>query len=85
MHRPWCTRFFVGHAMNWSNTPNHGMRGLFKRQTEMIVTQKPTAIGTNNVDADKTADGKKYNINGQLVGKDFKGIYIMNGKKHLNK
>ena len=49
----------------------------------MIVTQKPTATGINNVDADKTADGKKYNINGQLVGKDFKGIYIMNGKKFV--
>ena len=57
----------------------------YNKQIEMFVTQMPTATGINNVDAGKTAEGKKYNINGQLVGKDFKGIYIMNGKKHLNK
>ena len=26
-----------------------------------------------------------YNLNGQVVGKDYKGIVIVNGKKMLNK
>ena len=30
-------------------------------------------------------DGRRYNLNGQRVGRDYKGIVIMNGKKVLKK
>lgn len=43
----------------------------------------PTGITT--ITTDKQLDGKKYNLNGQRVGDDYKGVYIMNGKKYLNK
>ena len=35
--------------------------------------------------ADAEADGALYNVAGQQVGKDYKGIVIKNGKKYLNK
>ena len=34
---------------------------------------------------DVTANAKRYNLNGQAVGADYKGIVIMNGKKMFNK
>ena len=45
---------------------------------------------TNGIDAvkanaAKVADGKMYNLAGQLVGEDYKGIVIINGKKYLKK
>ena len=43
-----------------------------------------TAIETAEV-ADTDADGAIYNVAGQQVGKDYKGIVIKNGKKYLNK
>lgn len=33
----------------------------------------------------ETANAKRYNLNGQAVGADYKGIVIMNGKKMFNK
>ncbi len=33
----------------------------------------------------KQADGKRYNLAGQQVGNDYKGIVIVNGKKIVNK
>ena len=32
-----------------------------------------------------TFDGPIYNLAGQRVGKDYKGIIIVNGKKYLNR
>jgi len=35
--------------------------------------------------ANKVANGEMFNLSGQKVGKDYKGIVIMNGKKMINK
>lgn len=43
-----------------------------------------TGISSVLMDA-TTADKKAYNLAGQRVGKDFKGIVIQNGKKFMNK
>lgn len=43
----------------------------------------PTAI--NNVAVETAADGQKFNLAGQKVGKNAKGLYIMNGKKYIKK
>ena len=43
------------------------------------------AAGVNSVIAPKKYDGKTYNIAGQSVKQDFKGIVIKDGKKYLNK
>ena len=44
----------------------------------------PTAIETTKV-AEEETESPVYNIAGQQVGKDYKGIVIKNGKKYLSK
>lgn len=44
----------------------------------------PTGIASVK-DADKTADSKAYNVGGQRVGENYKGVVIKNGKKTLRK
>lgn len=45
-----------------------------------------TATGINAVRAAMNSyDGPIYNLNGQRVGKDYKGVVIMNGKKYIAK
>lgn len=49
-----------------------------------LITGAPTGISTvENLNVAKT--GKIFNLAGQQVGKDYKGIVIMNGKKMINK
>lgn len=57
----------------------------YNTQMEIAPTATPTATGISTVNADKKNDGKKYNLNGQRVNDDYKGVYIMNGKKYLSK
>jgi len=44
---------------------------------------EPTAI--TDVNADAPSDGRIYNLAGQIVDENYKGIIIRNGKKMLNK
>ena len=42
--------------------------------------------GISNVSADKAnADAPVYNLNGQKVSKDYKGVVVKNGKKYVQK
>lgn len=41
--------------------------------------------GINNVNAAKAENAVRYNLAGQKVNNDYKGVVIMNGKKTLNK
>lgn len=41
--------------------------------------------GIETVNAVKVQDNKMYNLQGQVVGNDYKGIVIMNGKKFIKK
>ncbi|MBE6259697.1 MAG: hypothetical protein E7107_02560 [Prevotella sp.] len=43
------------------------------------------ATGISDVKVVRVADGAIYNLAGQKVGKDYKGIVIMNGKKFMQK
>ena len=43
------------------------------------------ATGITTVDDTTKNDGAAYNLNGQKVGKDYKGIVIKNGKKYMIK
>lgn len=40
-----------------------------------------TETGINSINAESTAEAPAYNLAGQKVGKNFKGIMIQNGKK----
>lgn len=47
---------------------------------------KTTSTGIQDVKAEqKQGNDKVYNLSGQVVGKDYKGIVIKNGKKYLMK
>lgn len=48
---------------------------------EMIPYTLPAGI--HDIHADKVSDDKRYNIQGQRVGADYKGLIIHNGKKYI--
>lgn len=67
---------FLGHSTpaDWTQTYMDFFR-------QYIGTTLPTVIEA--VQADTPADGPIYNVMGQLVGKDYKGIVIQNGRKYF--
>ena len=52
--------------------------------TKLVIT-RGGASGISDVKVVRVADGAIYNLAGQKVGKDYKGIVIMNGKKFMQK
>ena len=49
------------------------------------ATEPFVPSGIAGVKAAVKADGAIYNLAGQKVGKDYKGLVIMNGKKFVQK
>lgn len=45
----------------------------------------PSGTGISNITATDDADAPVYNLAGQRVSKDTKGLLIKNGKKFINK
>ena len=68
-----------------------GILGGAKSGTEiysqMWLTQPIEEVATaiDGIAADAAADAPAYNVVGQRVGKDFKGLIIKNGKKYVVK
>ena len=61
-----------------------------KSKTPIIVLQGSATIadGIENIEADKAKavnNGKIYNLSGQQVGKNYKGVVIKDGKKLINR
>ncbi|MBQ0141322.1 MAG: hypothetical protein KBT06_00740 [Prevotellaceae bacterium] len=52
---------------------------------EMLSSVFDGANGIANINVNNDANSVRYNLNGQVVGKDFKGVVIMNGKKYHSK
>ena len=52
--------------------------------TKLVIT-RGGASGISDVKVVRVADGAIYNLAGQKVGKDYKGIVIMNGRKFMQK
>ena len=50
---------------------------------DIVIGTDPTGIAI--VKADMMANGQMYNLSGQKVGKDYKGLVIVNGKKFVQK
>lgn len=60
----------------------------FKGDSETItfnLTINNTTAGINEIVADEAENAVIYNISGQQVGNDAKGIVVKNGKKYLKK
>ncbi|MBR6827249.1 MAG: CotH kinase family protein [Prevotella sp.] len=58
------------------------LTGQLAREISEIFFNDATAIP--RVDSDAWTDGKAYNLNGQRVEKNYKGVMIVNGKKVFN-
>ena len=54
------------------------------KSLRIVVDGEATGIAAPEV-AEKAEEGVFYNLNGQVVTEDYKGIIIKNGKKFLNK
>ena len=53
--------------------------------TQGDVTNIPDPTAVRNISVEKKTNDKIYNIAGQQVSKDYKGLVIKNGKKFFNK
>ena len=50
-----------------------------------VTFNKSTSTGVDNLNIDNSKTARRYNLMGQPVGDDYKGIVIENGKKILVK
>lgn len=64
--------------------------GTVDHTTYYVPTNFPVELipytlpaGIHDIHADKASDDKRYNIQGQCVGADYKGLIIHNGKKYI--
>ena len=65
-----------------------GIMKIFKGTYEICPIEVPVATGISEIKADKAAldaNAPMYNLAGQRVGKNFKGVVLQKGKKFLNK
>ena len=54
-------------------------------QMKVGANTAPFSSGINEINANKVANNVVYNIAGQRVSENYKGIVVKNGKKFLNK
>ena len=59
--------------------------GVFKVRRVYLTTEAPAVDAINAIKTEKTNNSAMYNLAGQQVGKNYKGIVIQNGKKFVNK
>ena len=62
--------------------PTQGMFGAFTLNVNITYE---SITGINEVKGNKQQNDAIYNIAGQRVAKDYKGLVIKNGKKYLVK
>ena len=66
-----------------------GMGAMFNTTPQLYLTdwvKTGEATGITTIDNDNTEmNGAVYNLAGQRVNNDYKGVIIKNGKKHMNK
>lgn len=74
----------IGSFVLYSNYTNHDRRCWFDNLKIQNVAAGVDA-GISNVTSSSVADGAIYNIAGQKVGKNYKGIVVKNGQKFINK
>ena len=65
-----------------------GIVSLFKGQPQITIINIETTTGIDNVNQIDSAindNAPMYNLAGQRVGKEYKGVVIQNGKKFINR
>ena len=69
------------------NADNYNFSCFTDAQSNLQIYRKASTTGISTVNAgiENKGDGKVYNLSGQQVGDDYKGIVIVNGKKVVRK
>ena len=62
-----------------------GGANFFVKEGAGTTPRQWEAAGINNVNTKKATSNVTYNLAGQRVSKDFKGIVVKNGQKFMNK
>ncbi len=76
-------------VLTWKNVKDANRKNwnIFLRHTDgsstLYTGDVPTDISTAETDIDGNAP--RYNLSGQRVGHDYKGVVIVNGKKIFSK
>lgn len=75
-----------GNGTKWNTNTFFDYARIFMVGTDPTFDYANAATGIQNIENEKASTfGVKYNVAGQAVGADFKGVVIMNGKKYLAK
>lgn len=81
----------IGGAANLTEGETYSVKGIFgaifKNVQEVIPIEAiSTTTGINNITTDATLENAPaYNLAGQKVGKEYKGVVIKAGKKFIQK
>ena len=62
-----------------------GILGIYKGNLQVYPTRIELSGGILNIDMTIDANAPMYNLSGQKVGRDYKGVIIQNGKKLICK
>ncbi len=74
------------HFQNWSGSSKKVVLNVKKAYLRKVIVTTTTSAGIETVRAiELNANAPIYNLAGQRVGKDYKGVVILNGKKFIKK
>ena len=74
------------HFQNWSGSSKKVVLNVKKAYLRKVIVTTTTSAGIETVRAiELNANAPIYNLAGQRVGKDYKGVVIQNGKKFIKK
>ena len=80
-------KFSIGYTIDTENANDYtGIIIPFNSIMEFAPIAKPVTTGINNITTDATLENAPaYNLAGQKVGKEYKGVVIKAGKKFIQK
>jgi hypothetical protein len=74
------------HFQNWSGSSKKVVLNVKKAYLRKVIVTTTTSAGIETVRTiELNAKAPIYNLAGQRVGKDYKGVVIQNGKKFIKK
>jgi len=74
------------HFQNWSGSSKKVVLNVKKAYLRKVIVTTTTSAGIETVRAiELNANAPIYNLAGQRVGKDYKGVVVQNGKKFIKK
>lgn len=69
----------------WNAKPDTYVYVIFRKVGDELPKFVEDATAIHGLTIDNKSNGATYNLSGQQVGKDFKGVVIKDGKKIVNK